>query len=102
MDPAFSPSLCCHALFVCYISSTLKFRGRRIMPLDCRKHLSAGAVLIILFMLIGAGAAFGGDPATVAGSGGSVWGADYFPNIPLVTQEGKKVRFFSDLIKNKV
>ena len=72
------------------------------MPKDCRNHLSAGAVLIILFMLIGTGAAFGGAPATTAGSGGSVWGADYFPDVPLVTQDGKKVRFFSDLIKDKV
>ncbi|QHG65075.1 SCO family protein [Pseudomonas putida] len=30
------------------------------------------------------------------------WGADYFPNTPLVTQDGKQVRFFDDLIKDKV
>lgn len=30
------------------------------------------------------------------------WGADYFPNIPLLTQEGEKVHFFDDLIKDKV
>ncbi|MGJ7550845.1 SCO family protein [Pseudomonas alloputida] len=30
------------------------------------------------------------------------WGASYFPNTPLVTQDGKKVRFFDDLIKDKV
>lgn len=34
--------------------------------------------------------------------GGSRWGADYFPNIPLVTQDGKTVRFFDDLIKGKI
>lgn len=32
----------------------------------------------------------------------SPWGADYFPNISLVTDEGKTVRFFDDLIKDKV
>jgi cytochrome oxidase Cu insertion factor (SCO1/SenC/PrrC family) len=32
----------------------------------------------------------------------SRWGADYFPNIPLTTHEGKNVRFFDDLIKDKV
>lgn len=32
----------------------------------------------------------------------SPWGADYFPNIPLRTQDGKPVRFFDDLIKDKV
>lgn len=30
------------------------------------------------------------------------WGADYFPNTPLVTQDGQPVRFFDDLIKHKV
>lgn len=30
------------------------------------------------------------------------WGATYFPNTPLVTQDGKRVRFFDDLIKDKV
>src|SRR6185369_17079836 len=69
---------------------------------DCRKHLSAGAVLTILFMLLVTGAAFGEAPAAVSGSGGAVWGADYFPDVPLITSEGKQVRFFSDLIKGKV
>ena len=32
----------------------------------------------------------------------SRWGANYFPNVPLVTHEGKPVRFFDDLIKDKV
>ncbi|BBH46162.1 SCO family protein [Pseudomonas sp. KU43P] len=30
------------------------------------------------------------------------WGADYFPNTSLVTQDGKKVHFYDDLIKDKV
>ncbi len=34
--------------------------------------------------------------------GASRWGADYFPNVPLVTHEGKTVHFFEDLIKDKV
>src|SRR5438105_3383180 len=29
------------------------------------------------------------------------WGADYFPNVPLVTQDGKVVRFYDDLLKGK-
>ena len=32
----------------------------------------------------------------------SPWGANYFPNVPLTTQEGKIVHFFDDLIKDKV
>lgn len=34
--------------------------------------------------------------------GSTPWGADYFPNVPLVTHEGKTVRFFDDLIQGKV
>ena len=29
------------------------------------------------------------------------WGAGYFPNAPLVTQDGKTVRFYDDLLKGK-
>ncbi len=32
----------------------------------------------------------------------SPWGENYFPNVPLVTEEGKTVHFFDDLIKDKV
>src|SRR5262245_22170738 len=37
-----------------------------------------------------------------SGNGADHWGADYFPNIELVTQEGQHVRFFDDLVKGKV
>ncbi len=37
-----------------------------------------------------------------AAGGGSPWGANYFPNVPLTTHEGKTVHFFEDLIKDKV
>lgn len=32
----------------------------------------------------------------------SPWGANYFPNVPLITEEGKTVHFFDDLIKDKI
>lgn len=32
----------------------------------------------------------------------SPWGANYFPNVELITQDGESVRFFDDLIKDKV
>jgi len=32
----------------------------------------------------------------------SPWGANYFPNTPLITQDGEDVRFFDDLIEGKV
>ena len=37
-----------------------------------------------------------------AASPGSPWGANYFPNVELVTQDGTKVHFYDDLIKDKV
>ncbi len=62
--------------------------------------LSALLLTIGIVMVLWAG------PATEASRGtdhgGSVWGADYFPNVPLITHEGKTVRFFDDLIKDKV
>ena len=32
----------------------------------------------------------------------SPWGRDYFPNVPLVTQDGETVHFFDDLIEDKI
>jgi protein SCO1/2 len=32
----------------------------------------------------------------------SPWGADYFPNVTLITQDGKPVKFYDDLIKGKI
>jgi protein SCO1/2 len=43
----------------------------------------------------------GGSP-TWAAPKGSPWGEGYFPNIELVNQDGKSVRFYDDLIKDKV
>jgi protein SCO1 len=36
------------------------------------------------------------------GLGSQRWGANYFPNVTLTTHEGKRVRFFDDLLKDKV
>src|SRR6266581_6021821 len=38
-----------------------------------------------------------GAPASAA----SRWGADYFPNVPLLTQDGTTVHFYDDLLKGK-
>jgi protein SCO1/2 len=32
---------------------------------------------------------------------GGPWGADYFPNVPLITQDGTTVRLYDDLLKGK-
>jgi protein SCO1 len=30
------------------------------------------------------------------------WGANYFPDVPVVTQDGKTLRFYDDMIKDKI
>lgn len=57
--------------------------------------------LFLCNVFIGVTLTLGGSPAWAAPPG-SPWGADYFPNIPLVTQDGKTVHFYDDLIKDKV
>jgi protein SCO1/2 len=42
------------------------------------------------------------NPATSARAQSARWGADYFPNVPLTTHEGKQVRLYDDLIKGKI
>src|SRR5712672_3762184 len=49
-------------------------------------------------------AAFAADAALLgplAALAGNPWGADYFPNVPLITQDGKVVRLYDDLLKGK-
>ena len=48
-------------------------------------------------LLLAAGGLSGSRPAAATGQ----WGADYFPNVPLTTQDGKVVRFYDDLLKGK-
>jgi protein SCO1 len=40
--------------------------------------------------------------AAPAGAQNSRWGAGYFPNVELTTQDGKVVHFYDDLIKGKI
>ncbi len=46
--------------------------------------------------------------AVVTSSPGAVvaetnrWGADYFPNLPVVTQDGKTLNFYDDVIKDRI
>ncbi len=36
-----------------------------------------------------------------AAGGSSPWGENYFPNLPVVTQDGKTLRFYEDVIKDR-
>jgi protein SCO1/2 len=52
-----------------------------------------------LFLAVSIPATFGS--AAFAAPNDSPWGASYFPNVPLVTQDGKTVRFYDDLMKGR-
>ena len=44
----------------------------------------------------------GASAGSNTSNAGAIWGANYFPDAVLTSQEGKHLRFFSDLIKGKV
>src|SRR5262249_30241671 len=48
-------------------------------------------------LLLGAGGLSYVRPARAT----NLWGADYFPNVPLLTQDGTTVRLYDDLLKGK-
>jgi protein SCO1 len=68
-----------------------------------QKHGAIGywRKLFIFNVFISAVFIFGGNPCWAAPKG-SPWNGDYFTNINLVDQDGKTVRFYDDLIKDKV
>ncbi|HXB71229.1 MAG TPA: SCO family protein [Candidatus Acidoferrales bacterium] len=57
---------------------------------------SAVAAAVFLAAFVTAGIFLSAIPAPAAS-----WGANYFPNIPLTTQDGKTVHFYDDLLKDK-
>lgn len=56
---------------------------------------------IIALLLMATALTLESSPAAAAPPG-SPWGANYFPNIPLVNQDGKTLHFYDDVIKGKV
>jgi protein SCO1/2 len=64
------------------------------MNLDLVCSSRAAAVLASIFLALGAAPARAAPP-------GSPWGEKYFPNVELVTQDGKKVKFYDDLIRDR-
>jgi len=62
----------------------------------CYLHGKIYACLILSVMFC-----FGSYPSWAAPKD-SPWGGDYFPNVELTDQDGKKHRFYDDLLKDKV
>jgi protein SCO1/2 len=63
-----------------------------------RKNWTTLAAAGVLLLTIAACMTLGVTPAKAYGSS---WAANYFPNVQLTTQDGKKVRFYDDLLKGK-
>ena len=64
-----------------------------------QRRNSASTVALAALLL--AGASFLAISPGLAAPPDSPWGADYFPNVELTTQDGVKVRFYDDLLKDK-
>jgi protein SCO1/2 len=60
------------------------------------------ARLGILVTLCMAAILYMGRTSSVHAFDNSHWGANYFPNVELITQDGKKVKFYDDLIRGKI
>ena len=63
---------------------------------------SRGRVVRALVLAMCAGAALMAVDAAPAEAQNARWGANYFPNVTLTTQDNRKVRFYDDLIKGKI
>src|SRR5215470_17728906 len=55
------------------------------------------AGMVVAALLLGAAGLLLSRPALAT----NPWGADYFPNVPLRTQDGTTVHFYDDLLKGK-
>jgi protein SCO1 len=60
------------------------------------------ALLAAIAAFILTAAAYLALGATPAAADNSYWGANYFPNVPLVTQDGKTLHFYDDMLKGKI
>lgn len=63
-----------------------------------RRCMARSATLVTVLWV---GASFLVFSPGLAAPPGSPWGADYFPNVELTTQDGVTVRFYDDLLKDK-
>jgi protein SCO1 len=58
--------------------------------------------LVLLLIAVGLAAVQWTPAARAETASSSPWGADYFTNLPVVTHDGRTLRFYDDLIKDKI
>lgn len=64
--------------------------------------MRSGVALAMAALLIGLAPGASSQPAAAAAQTQTRWHGDYFPNIVLQDQDGRNVRFYDDVIRNKV
>jgi protein SCO1/2 len=64
-----------------------------------RKRQAGFAIITAIFLTAILFVTAGSKPAA---ADNVRWGANYFPNVTLTTQDGQKVRFYDDVIKGKI
>ncbi len=77
--------------------------GRSVQASSRGRRSPALALAFVAAMLLGAAAWWAATwPQADRATGDAVWGEDYFPNVELTDQDGRRVRFFDDLVEGKV
>jgi protein SCO1/2 len=66
------------------------------MPRKMIGPIAPAAMLWLVVVIVGA------VHAVPAAADNTRWGAGYFPNVPLTTQDGVPVRFYDDVIKGRI
>jgi protein SCO1 len=75
-----------------YASTTCFKKGKTMLRAEGRRKIG---------LTVAAAACFAMSAAVWRAADNSHWGADYFPNVRLTTQDGRVVRFYDDLMKGK-
>jgi protein SCO1/2 len=71
-------------------------------PREANTMRRNGWAILAAAALVLAAAIYLAVGATPAAADNSYWGANYFPNVPLITQDGKTIHFYDDMLKGKI
>ncbi|HZD05848.1 MAG TPA: SCO family protein [Longimicrobiales bacterium] len=66
-----------------------------------RQHIGGRIAVLAALLLACTSLTIGQGTPAAAAPKGSPWGANYFPDVPLLTQDAETVRFYDDLLKGK-
>ncbi len=58
--------------------------------------------ILLRFFACAVAVAVGASVVQAAGTAGSRYGSDYFPNVDVLDQDGRKLKFYDDVIRDKI